>query len=276
MDYLDGLASVLSGDRVRGGGALIVLVSARMIGFLMSVPCFSSRILPFRFRAGLAFLFAILFVAAGVSSDAPASAVEALAAPASAIPLLVGELSAGIALGWFGFLVMAAVRGAAVLVSEGVGLSLGGSGQDGGAEEPALRSLQAAFALYVLLALDLHHAFLRAAAESFTYLPPGSLLEEGALLEAGKAAIAAGQGLFAVILAAAFPVTVALILAAVAQGIAGRILPEVELLLFGFPARAVLGMGVTAVALPFLAELYGGSFEAACREGLGLIRGLFA
>jgi flagellar biosynthetic protein FliR len=278
-DFLDGLASILSGDRARGSGAFVALASARMLGLMISVPFFSSRILPFRFRAGLAFLFAVLFAAAGAGVVPPGSggpAAGLLAQPSSAVLALVGEGAVGIALGWFGFLVMAAVRGAAVLAAEAIGLSLGGPAGDEGGAEPALRSLQAAFALYVFLALDLHHAFLKAAAASFVHLPPGSLLEAGALAGAGKAAIAAAKGLFAVILAAAFPVTAALMLAAVAQGIAARILPEAEFLLFGFPARAVLGMAVTAAALPVLADLYGRSFEAACRQGLDLIRGFFA
>jgi flagellar biosynthetic protein FliR len=276
MDLLEGIAWILQGgrhDTPAASGPLLALAAARMAGFMISVPFFSSRFLPFRFRAALAFLLAVLFATAGTSTP-PVSAAAAFSAPAPAALALLGEVVVGLALGWLGFLVMGAVRGAAVLVSEAMGLSLGGSAGEEAAD-PALRSLQAAFALYVFLALDLHHAFLESAAESFALLPPGSLLEEGGLVGAGKAALAAGQGLFAMLVAAAFPVTAALILAAAAQGIAGRILPEVELLLFGFPVRAVLGMTVTAAALPFLAELYGGALEAACRDGLGLLEGLF-
>lgn len=252
-----------------------VMHAARILGLFLSVPVFSSRILSFRFRAALAVLLA-LSLPAGARSLAP-GALEALSDPASAALMLLGEALAGFILGWAALIAMGALRGAAVLITELMGLSLGGGAEAlAGEDGPPLRSFYAALGMYVFLALDLHHAFIRCAAESFVWFPPGSLAADGAARSLGMLVLSTGTHLFEAALVAAFPVMSVLLLASVAQGALARVLPELDFFAFGFSLRAAVALGALVLTLPALSEvsqaLLAGALESGREALLSLMK----
>ncbi len=250
-----------------------LFAGARTLGLFLAVPFFSSRLLPFRFRLALAALFVIALpatlrgTAAGGAATAAGAAAASFSDPRGALLCLLGEALLGLALGWSGLLVLGAIRGAAALIADQIGLSLGGAVSVAGEDGPALRSFHAALGIFIFLALDLHHAFLRSLAESFTWLPPGSLTGDGAASALGMLALSAGSHLFEAALVIAFPVMSVLLLVSVAQGALSRVLGELDFFAFGITLRAAVGLCVVFWTLPRLAGVSQGLLSGALESG---------
>jgi flagellar biosynthetic protein FliR len=250
-----------------------LLTGARIFGLTLAIPFFSGRLLAFRFRIALS---AIL--AGALSTSLPAGSIS----PSPSGPGLpvAGELLAlealtGFGLGWSARLVLGALRGAGAFISDQIGFSLGGALDPHLAPpEPALKALHGAFAIHVFFSLDFHHACLGALSESLRVFPPGSVAGPEAVERAARTLMASGSTLFEAALTAAFPLTAALLLAALAQGIAARIFPRFEVFLFGFPTRAVLGLGVVAVTLPYLATCSAALYASAGALGSTFLEAL--
>jgi len=249
------------------------LTGARLLGLTLAIPFFSGRILAFRFRLVLsAILAGPLSMSLPADWNAPYPSEAGFPEAAALIAL---EVLTGFALGWSARLVLEAVRGAGMFISDQIGFSLGGALDPHLAPpEPALRALHGAFAMHVFFSLDFHHACLRAVSESVRALPPGSIGSLETVERAGRTLIASGSGLFEAALTAAFPLTAALLLAALAQGIAARVFPRFEVFLFGFPTRAVLGLGVVALTLPYLATCSAAFYSAAGALGSTFLQAL--
>src|SRR5262245_46188282 len=97
-----------------------LLSTARFLGMALVAPFFSSRLVPVRLRLGMILLVA----AAGAARARWPSGLGDLTSPELvrlAWPL-AGELLLGAVLGWSSCLVLAAVRGAAALLMEQLGL----------------------------------------------------------------------------------------------------------------------------------------------------------
>jgi flagellar biosynthetic protein FliR len=263
-DLLNGLLSrlPLSGWTESLPGA------ARLVGILITVPVFSSRLLPWRLR--IAFLLLVLLSLPGLR---PPGGMGAPEAPAPAALSAVAELFVGAAIGWWALLSLAAARGAAVFLSDQIGFSLGGV-MDPLAEEGQhpLRSFHAALAIFIFLAANMHHAFLRLFSESLAILPPGTVGTSGVEALLPRAAALGGAFLLEAAFQIALPVLAVLLLVSVVQGILTRAVPELEFFVFGFPIRAVAGIAAIVATLPAFAALEEGLFRAALEEGRQSLR----
>jgi flagellar biosynthetic protein FliR len=190
-------------------------------------------------------------------------------------PSVLAELLIGLCLGWTTFLVMGAVRAAATLLSEQIGFSLGGVMDPLAAEsEPALRSFQAVLAAYIFLVADMHHVVLRNLADSFALFPAGAVSVGEAWSEVGAFLVSSGFHLFEAAVLLAIPVTVVLLFVSMVHGILSRVIPELEFLVFGFPVRVFVGIGVTALSLQWISPVLQGLFSAALEEGRKLTSSL--
>lgn len=255
-------------------GAIWLLCGARLMGMIATVPFFSSRLIPFRLRA--AFIGLLVFVLLGGSPPSWQDQVASLLRAGATLPALVAsEALVGMAVGWAALLVLSAVRAAAILISEQIGFGFGGI-VDPSIEhdESVLRAFYGSLAIFVLLAGDVHLRFLRAIGESFAAVPPGALVSAGALAGLGRMSLAVGSLFFEATLILVFPVTAALFLASVAQGVLTRLFPELETVLFGFLLRSVVALGVVTLGLPLFVELTERFFGDSVAEGGAVLRQL--
>lgn len=279
LRLLDALPGALLSDWSDAERTGLLFALARLCGFLAAIPLFSSRILPWRMRAGLAVLMLLALGAGAPEWRGIWSAAESeMPAMAESERLLGGamELAIGFALGWGSFLVLGAVRAAAVFISDQIGLSLGGVVDPlAEQEEPVLRAFHGALAVFVFVAVDLHHVFVRAVVESFVALPPGSAAAASGWPPALAATlVAAAAGCFEATFVLALPVTLVLLLVSVVQGVLSRALPELELFALGLPLRVGLGIGALALSLPLTTETVHQLFERALDDGGKWLRDL--
>jgi len=244
----------------------------RIGGCIAVAPLLPSGPVAWRWKAaGLAVLSVGVATAAPVRESVATSPLASLSFDSALlVPLSIAEAGVGAILGWLVLLVFAAVRAAAQLVSQQIGLGAAAVVDPvGGSEEDALARLHGMLALLVFFTLDLHLLLLRTVIRSFVLLPPGSM-EPSALpgFLAGLV-VSTGGGLFVAAVSLALPVLAAMWIVSACQGMLGRALPEAELLVLGLPVRILIGLGVIALSLPAASASIGRLFEAAVEDGSG-------
>ena len=214
-----------------------LLATLRMTALFGVAPLFGHLAVPIRVRGALAVAVALALV--------PALPPPAIAVPVD-LPHLglaaAGEAATGIALGFAMRLVFDAIG-----LFGGIFSMQGGLGAasvvdpSSGAPSTSGSTLLETIATLVYVAIDGHHALLRAAAASFDVVPPGgggpatgSLLQIAAL----------GSHVFAVAVQLAAPIMVAMMLANLALGVLGRSLPEMNLMMVQMPAHVLFGLSL--------------------------------
>jgi flagellar biosynthetic protein FliR len=112
------------------------------------------------------------------------------------------------------------------------------------------------FTVLILFAVNGHHLFIRALAASFQVVPPGAFRPTGPLLHA---VIRISSEMFVIALKMAAPIMIALFLSNLSLGIVARTVPQVNILMVGFPLNICLGLLLFALVLtnlsPFLVSL---------------------
>ena len=126
-------------------------------------------------------------------------------------------------------------------------------------------------AVYLLLALNLHHSLIRSVLKSFTWVQPGSLSAEAVPVVLGRLALEIGADLFFAALVLALPLLLAMALVSMAQAALGRALPQAELFTLGLPVRLLVGLAVLFAALPVSLRYVGGMLRSAVSGAEGFL-----
>ncbi|WP_352430691.1 flagellar biosynthetic protein FliR [Pyrinomonas sp.] len=164
--------------------------------------------------------------------------------------ILIGEALIGCALGFVGRLVLSALTVAAEMITFQLGLSLASTIDPAThARTTALGTFAQMIGLMVLLAADGHHWFLLATVRSFDLHTP-SLPQMTPLLVQLLVRLSADAFNIGVALAA--PVIIALLLAEFALAVAGRVAPQLQIFLLGFPVKIAVGLWIIGATLYFL------------------------
>ena len=246
----------------------MILVGCRLLGLFIPAPFFRSRMLPWRLKVAVVAVLSLGVIVSPALQESmaglPAGVIEKLGDPAQGWLLIAGELLVGMALGWSVLLVLACVKGAADLIAQQTGLSanLIVDPQAPGAGSP-VSFLYHGLAVYLLLALNLHHSLIRSVLKSFTWVPPGSLSGEAVPVVLGRLALEIGGDLFFAALVLALPLLLAMALVSMAQGVLGRALPQAELFTLGLPVRILVGLAVLYASLPVSLRYVGGMLRSA-------------
>lgn len=230
---------------------LFMLVMVRISGLIVSAPVLGSGNFPARAKAGLAALMAMLVV-----PTLPALATPLPDDPVALAVMGVGELLIGLILGFVMTILFAAVQVGGQLMDMTTGFGLIN------VFNPALETQVPIFgffffiiAVLYLLISNGHHYMLLAVHSTFERIPPGGLAVEPALLWEVSTW---GKLMFYDGLLIAAPVVGAMLLAYVTMGIMGRLVPQIHLLVIGFPLTIAIGLLVVAFVLSaYLAILEG-------------------
>lgn len=214
-----------------------LLAAVRFTALFVIAPIFGHLSVPVRVRGALAVAVALALL-------------PALPPPAIAVPVdlprlgiaVVGEAATGVALGFATKLVFDAVGFFGGIFSMQGGLGAASVvDPSSGSPSTAPSALLEAIAALIYLAIDGHHALLRAAAASFDVMPPGGGGPEmGSMLAVAQL----GSHVFAVGVQLAAPVTVAMLLANLALGVIGRSMPEMNLMMVQIPAHVLFGFAL--------------------------------
>ena len=240
--------------------AAFIFPLARILALLSAAPPYNSGSLPRRARLilGLAITLAI---APGLD-NLPAIA------PASGIGLLVmaEQMLIGYAMGFSLRLIFSAIDLADTVFSTQMGLGFATSYDPmSTSQTPVVSEMIGILALLMFMAIDGHLMVLSTLAQSFRALPIGVLPGSASWANLANAvAIVFSAGLLL-----ALPIITALLITNTALGILGRVSPQLNLIVIGFPVTIALGFAALYVALPYLIQPLLQLFETGLRSMLG-------
>jgi flagellar biosynthetic protein FliR len=250
---LSGLEELLAPSRLAGA----VLVLARVVGLALIAPVFGSRMVPPRVRIALVVFLSVAMLPTVAGADARANA-ELAGSPVALLLALLVETGIGLVLGVIAQFVFGAVQMAGELAGMQMGLGLAGLIDPQSHDRVVvLAQWQAAFAILLFLAVDGHHVLIEAVAESFRRVPPGatSLAASGL----GMTVAFAGQ-IFVLALKLAAPVLILVLLVNSCLGALGKLVPQLNVMVVGFPINVAAGFFILAASQPFALRLLEGAF----------------
>jgi len=226
-----------------------VLVRVSILIFLL--PLFGARDIPALWKAGLSLVMAVVITpVVPVPEALPQKAAEVVVAAA-------GELILGLTLAVGVRFLFASVQLAGQFMSFQMGFSVGKAidPQEGG-QSTSLSELLYIFTVLIFFATDGHHLFIRALAHSFQVVPVTTFSWSPSLVEA---LVRTSSEMFVIALKIAAPILVALFLSNLCLGIVARTVPQVNVLMIGFPLNIGIGLvflGMTLSELsPFLSDV---------------------
>ncbi|RPI71959.1 MAG: flagellar biosynthetic protein FliR, partial [Desulfobacteraceae bacterium] len=121
-----------------------------------------------------------------------------------------------------------------------------------GTQSETLSQFLYVFTILIFLALDGHHIFIRALAASFEAVPIRGFSLQPQIYD--LVLKASGQ-MFVLAIKIAAPIIITLFLSNLCLGIVARTVPQVNILMIGFPINIVLGMIIFMLILNGMAPL---------------------
>jgi flagellar biosynthetic protein FliR len=218
--------------------------------FLM-LPFFGARGVPVLWKAGFSLLLAAILVPVLPPSPRLPMNTPRLVMGLASEALLGLVLSLGV------FMLLSAVQLAGQLLGFQMGFNMASAlDPQTGAQSSVISQFLYLFTVLLLFAIDGHHLFIAALVSSFEKIPPGTFLLQG--LHVGYL-VALGGEMFLTGFKIAAPVMVALFLSNLCLGIVARTVPQVNVLMVGFPLNIGLGLILFGVTLrhisPFMTGL---------------------
>jgi flagellar biosynthetic protein FliR len=236
----------------------LTLVAARLAGLVLTAPVLGEGVVPAGVRAGLVGVLA-LALAPGV----PRAAMDGMPGMLAVARLVAVEGAVGVMIGLTARLVFAGVQLGAQALAIQMGLDLARVVDPGTPAEDTLVA-QALFlvSLLAFVAVDGHHALLRAILDSFRVAPVGAIVLGRPLLHD---VVGQAGALFVIGVRVMAPVVAVLLLVQVALGVVARTLPHLNAFAIGIPIQVGVGLIVVGAALPFTVRFLEGRFAVLAR-----------
>jgi flagellar biosynthetic protein FliR len=225
-------------------------VLARLSGVSWNLPVLGDQTVPTSVRTALVLPAAwIVLAGLGFPRLSPLPVPWALAA------ILGMELAFGLMLGFLLRWVLQAAEAGGRLISDVIGLGFGVFVDPAsGAQSVATSRLLGLLAGLLVFTTNTHHDLLRALLRSFQLAQPGQLTSTAlAMLSGGMVGV--GTYFFDVMFRIAFPVIVVALAVYSVLAVVSRVIPQMNLFVFGFAVLIFAGLQVLALQLPQIAAL---------------------
>ncbi len=232
---------------------LFFLVFLRISAVVAMLPILGDRTTPARIKGGLAVLITVLvipFVAR--PAEMPADLVSLLFT-------MAGEVFIGFILGYASSLIFAGIQMAGDLVGFQMGFSIVNIIDPvTSAQVSIIAELQYLLAGLLFLAVDGHHILILAVSESYAALPLLGFHVTGELVQS---LVELSRELFVIAVKISSPIVIALVFANIGLGLIARTVPQINILVVGFPLQIAIGLIGLGLTVPLFLYLAGGLFS---------------
>jgi flagellar biosynthetic protein FliR len=243
-----------------------VLVLARTAGIFTLAPIFGSSRIPAQIRVAISVALALVFVPLAVPKDNVLFAVDVL----PLVFLVVKEAIVGLTIGFVVTLVFGAIQAAGDFVDIHAGFSFATVIDPiYGSHTAVAGRFHQMLAGLLFFATNAHHIVMLGLADSFRLLPPGSQLVNQA---AASGVFDLFSGLFAIGVKIAAPIIAATFLADISLGILARAVPQLNVLMVGFPLKLGVGLVGMMLALPITLALTKDTLFGVHNQTISLLR----
>ncbi len=227
-----------------------LLVFARVSGVVVTAPFLGNKAIPHTVKAGLALVISL--------SITPMVTSRVGALPESLV-VLAGEILSdavfGLALGYVGKLLFAAVEMAGYFVDTQIGFGFANLIDPFSEQQTSLLSVfQYQLALTLYLLMNGHLLLIRAVVGSFETVSPGGVQFGG---QFGMSIAPLLPKVFTLGFQLALPAVGVLVLMDVAFGLIARLAPQVQVFQVGAPMKIIVGLTTVAITLPTLSLVVG-------------------
>ena len=223
----------------------------RVSAIVATMPILGNSTVPVRVKGGLSLMIAFL-IFPFVELHAPPLEIFSLSLR------MAGEVMVGITMGFAGRLIFAGVRLAGQLAGFQMGFAIVNVFDPiTSSQVSILAQLQYLFAMLIFLAVDGHHLFLYAIAESYRILPPLGFHFSGELMQS---IVELSKDIFVIAIKTGAPAITALLMTSIGFGLIARTVPQINILIVGFPVKIAVGLIGVGLALPVFARMIGSIF----------------
>ncbi len=240
---------------------VFMLTLVRLTGLLATMPGFGQTRVVLQARVALAVLLAAVVAPLAGTPTAPVETMWDL------VGLMFTELAAGLLMGLAVSWIVDMVSFAGQLMDTQMGFSFVQFLDPVSAHPVAVSgSLLNQVAMLLILVSGLHHQMIRALVESYRILPLGGTLSVNpqlVVIKMGQILVKGFQ--------LAFPVLFALFIVDFIAGIAGKFMPQLQLITLTFPLKIAIGLVLLGIVLREFSPWIGPLLEAAPREALRLL-----
>ncbi len=247
--------------------AVFLLVLLRSSALIGTLPFFSSRNIPTLVKAGLSLCLAVLLTPL-VKLDA-----EMMPRDLASIGILgVQEFMIGAILGLSVRLLLTAVQVMGQLAGFQMGFAVANVIDPmGGGQVSVLAQFAYLMTILTLLSVGGHFFFFKALADSFTLVPPGSFSLSRSLYEQMNGMAA---NMFSLALKIGAPVIGALLFTQVIMGVLAKTVPQMNILMVGFPLTVSVGLFFLSLTMLSLVPIMAGLFKDLGPVFVGLMKAM--
>lgn len=221
----------------------LLLVFSRVAGIFTAAPVLGSERVPIPIRAGLAFLIALVL--------APVTPVGPEAIPGETLAfaaVAAKEMAAGMVIGFVSNLVFLVIQMAGAVADLQAGFGFAGMlDPTYGGKTSIIGQFHNMLALLIFVSLNGHHLLIAGVVDSFQALPLGAVAIEPTIT---VGVVGLASKMFLIVVKIAAPVIFAVLLADIAMGMVARTVPQMNLLVLGFPVKMSLALVTVFVGLP--------------------------
>src|SRR5690625_4028452 len=212
-----------------------LLIFARLLAFIITLPIFSYRTIPIPYRIGLAFFLSLLAIS-HIETDL-------VLTQANFIVLLIKEVAVGLLIGLIGYLVLSVVQIAGGFIDFQMGFAIANViDPQTGAQSPLIGQYFYMIAILFLLAVDGHHLLINGMIHSYQAIPIDGLLIFSNNF--GEFIVHTFNRLFIIAFQISLPLVGSLFLVDVALGIIARTVPQLNVFVVGLPLKITVSFSV--------------------------------
>ena len=245
---------MIFGDLSIDQWASFMLILLRTSALVATMPFLGSRNIPTLAKAGLTLSLAVLLF--------PVTKIDPALLPKSllgTILLCVGELMIGAILGFTVRMLLTSVQIMGQLMGFQMGFAVANVLDPiSGGQVSVLAQFSYIMTLLAMFSINAHYYFFTALADSFKLVPPGGFGMSKSLLH--QMTINASK-MFSLAIRLGAPVIGALLFTQVTMGILAKTVPQMNILLVGFPITITVGLIFLALTLgiiiPLMVENFG-------------------
>jgi flagellar biosynthesis protein FliR len=232
---------------------IFFLVFLRISTVVVMLPILGNQSTPARIKGGLAVLITMLVI------PFVAKPAEMPADLFSLLLVMAGEVLIGIILGFASTIIFQGIQMAGDLVGFQMGFSIVNILDPVTSEQASIiNEFQYMLAGLLFLSVNGHHVLILAVSESYTALPLLGFHLTGGLVQS---LVEMSCDLFVIAVKISSPIVIALVFANIGLGLIARTVPQINILVVGFPLQIAIGLIGLGLTVPLFLYLAGGLFS---------------
>lgn len=231
---------------------LLSFLFIRISAILIMMPVIGDKTVPLRVKAGLALLISLL-LAPSIPIKLPQLHSESGGEIYFFAIAMCGEALIGIVIGFAARIIFMGVRLAGDIIGTQIGFSIANViDPASNTQVSVITQFQYMAALVIFLAVDAHHTFIIAIAESYRFVSPFDYHFSGSLIQH---ILIFSNEMFVTAVKICAPVMAVILFTNVGLGVMARTVPQINIFIVGFPLQICVGLIILALTSPFFAKI---------------------